>query len=443
MCVKLKWISLTLVILSVLMASTAHAQQQNKYKLKPGAEGKLCLSCHADFAEKLKSKFVHTPVKTAECSGCHNPHTSTHGKLLSASTKTICAACHDQIIPAKPVSTHPVAVEGNCVKCHDPHASNNKANLLQTGNVLCAGCHKTMVDTLAKIKFKHSPVEGGCLNCHDPHASGKSAHLLKTATPGLCLDCHKQDSPGFQRQHVNYPVAKANCVSCHNPHGSNTAGILFDTVHAPVASKRCDQCHDGATSATPFKTKRSGFELCRGCHSPMMNETFGKNRVHWPLVDDTGCLNCHEAHASNQKKLLKAEEASLCATCHTDTMAWQARLVEQEKQERAALRGRPEKGALTHDPIRSGTCSACHLPHASDNVYLMSHSSIVETCGACHDWLKHTSHPMGEKYLDKRNKNLSVDCLSCHRSHGTGYRYMLPFPTATDLCVQCHAQYKR
>lgn len=441
MCVKLQWLCLTLVTLSVLMVSSAHAQ--NKYKLKPGADGKVCLSCHADFAEKLKRKFVHTPVKTAECSGCHNPHTSSHGKLLSASTRTICTTCHDQIIPDKPVSTHQVAVEGNCVKCHDPHASNNKANLLQAGNALCAGCHKTMADTLAKIKFKHSPIEGGCLNCHDPHASGKSAHLLKTATPGLCLDCHKPDSPGFQRQHLNYPVAKANCVSCHNPHGSNTAGILFDTVHAPVASKRCDQCHDSATSSTPFKTKRSGFELCRGCHSSMMNETFGKNRIHWPLVDETGCLNCHEAHASNQKKLLKAEEASLCATCHTDTMAWQARLAEQEKQERAALKGRPEKGALTHDPIRSGNCSACHLPHASDNAYLMRHSSIVETCGACHDWLKHTSHPMGEKYIDKRNKNLSVDCLSCHRSHGTGYRYMISFPTATDLCVQCHAQYKR
>jgi len=52
-----------------------------------GAEGKLCLNCHPDFAEKLKSKFVHTPVKTTECSGCHNPHASRHGKLLFASRR--------------------------------------------------------------------------------------------------------------------------------------------------------------------------------------------------------------------------------------------------------------------------------------------------------------------------------------------------------------------
>jgi len=440
---RIAWLSLSLVVFSVLVVSGVYGQNQNKFRLKPGAEGKLCLNCHNDFEVKLKRKFVHTPVKTAECSGCHNPHTSAHGKLLDASPGRICVKCHEKVIPAKAASTHKVAVEGNCVKCHDPHAADNKANLLKAGNELCIGCHKTIGDTIAKIKFKHNPVESGCLNCHDPHASEKSAHLLKSPVPGLCVECHKPDSPRFVSQHVNYPVAKANCVSCHNPHGSNTAGILFDTVHAPVASKRCNQCHDAATSSTPFKTRRAGFELCRGCHSSMMNETFSKNRVHWPLVDETGCLHCHEAHASSQKKLLKAEEASLCGTCHKDTMEWQVRLAEKQKQEKAALKGRVEKGAFTHEPIQNGNCTACHSPHASDSVNLMSQASTIEGCGACHDWLKHTSHPMGEKVVDPRNKNIKTDCLSCHRSHGTGYRSMITFPAVTDLCVQCHAKLRR
>ena len=439
--VKFSWIYLTLVGLSLIFVSVSYGQ--NKFKLKPGADGKLCLNCHPDFEEKLKSKFVHTPVKSAECSGCHNPHTSSHGKLLDSSAGRVCLKCHEGIIPDKAISTHKVAVEGNCVKCHDPHASNNKGNLLKAGNELCIGCHKTIGDAIAKVKFKHNPVEGGCLNCHDPHASGKSAHLLKNPVPGLCVECHKSDSPSFVRQHVNYPVAKANCSSCHNPHGSNTGGILFDTVHAPVATKRCNQCHDAATSPTPFATRRVGFELCRGCHSSMMNETFGKNRIHWPLVDETGCLNCHEAHASTQKKLLNVEETSLCGRCHKDTAEWQVKLAAKEKQEREASRGRPQKGGFTHDPIQKGGCSTCHLPHASDSVFLMRQASTIDGCGMCHDWLKHTSHPMGEKYSDLRNKNLKVDCLSCHRSHGTGYRYMIPFPAVTDLCVQCHKQLRR
>jgi predicted CXXCH cytochrome family protein len=438
---RVEWVSLALVALVALGLSTARAQ--NRYKLKAGAEGKLCLSCHPDFSEKLKSRFVHTPVKTEECTGCHNPHTSNHGKLLSASTKTICTSCHAEIIPAKRVSVHQVAVDGECARCHDPHASNNKDNLLQAGNALCAGCHKAMADSLAKVKFKHSPVQDSCLNCHDPHASAKAAHLLRSGAPELCLTCHDPGSAGFQRQHANYPVAKADCVSCHNPHGSNTAGLLFDTVHAPVASRRCTQCHEAATSPTPFKTRRPGFELCRGCHNPMLNETFSKNRIHWPLVDRTGCMHCHEPHASTQTKLLRWDEAKLCGTCHVDTLAWQTRLAEKQKEGRAALKGRPEQGVFTHQPVQDGACSTCHLVHASDHEHLLSQASTIEGCGSCHDWLKHTSHPMGERYTDSRNKNLKVDCLSCHRAHGTGYRYMIPFPTTTELCVQCHTQFKR
>jgi predicted CXXCH cytochrome family protein len=124
-------------------------------------------------------------------------------------------------------------------------------------------------------------------------------------------------------------------------------------------------------------------------------------------------------------------------------MEHQVKLAEKESQEKAAAKGRPIKGALTHNPIQEGECSACHLPHASDSAYLMNKPSFNESCGACHDWSKHTTHPMGAKVVDSRNKNLKMDCMSCHRSHGTGYRYLIPFPTVTDLCVQCHKQYKR
>ncbi len=432
-----------LALIAVTALLVAAAPAENKFKLKPGAEGKLCLGCHVDFEDKLKQKSVHTPVKSGECSECHNPHTSAHGKLLDASGRGVCLKCHDGIVPGKPVSAHKPAIEGSCTSCHDPHASDSKANLSKGGNDLCLGCHKALGEAIAKAKFKHAPVQSDCLACHEPHASEKGAHLLKGRVAAVCAECHNPDSANFKRQHVNYPVATADCASCHNPHGSNTAGLLLDTVHAPVASKRCSQCHEPATSATPFKTRRPGFELCRGCHSTMLNETLGKSRVHWPLLDETGCLNCHQPHASRVKKLLKREEASLCGTCHTDTMAWQASLAAKEQQAKAAAKGKPEAGALAHEPVQQGSCTTCHLVHASDNVFLMAQASVVDGCGACHDWLKHTSHPMGEKYGDPRNKNRKLDCLSCHRSHGTGYQHMLTARTQTDLCVQCHAQFKR
>jgi DmsE family decaheme c-type cytochrome len=438
---RLVWLVAILVAVGFVSVSSSHAQ--NKFRLKPGAAGKLCFECHDEFKAKLTAPHVHTPVKSGDCVGCHSAHTAKHGKLLSEAPSGICTTCHADIVPAKAVSNHKVVVEGNCVKCHDPHASPNKAQLLKAGNDLCLGCHKAIADTVAKVKFRHAPVTKDCLGCHNPHGSDKARRLLTKTVPDLCLDCHKADSANFARQHVNYPVAKADCTSCHDVHGSNTAGILFDSVHPPVAAKRCNQCHNPATAADAFATRRAGFELCRGCHAAMVNQAFSKNRVHWPLVDKTGCLNCHEPHASREKKLLNVSEATLCGKCHGDTVAYQARLAEQEVQDKASAKGRVVKGSLTHGPIQTGECSACHSPHASDTPRLMVNSQVVETCGACHDWLKHTSHPMGQKVVDPRNKNRSLDCLSCHRSHGTGYRFLIPYPNSTDLCVQCHRQLRK
>ncbi|MBI2216921.1 MAG: cytochrome c3 family protein [Candidatus Rokubacteria bacterium] len=434
------WVTLGAILLPWL--ATPVADGNEKFRLKPGAEGKLCLDCHSDFTLKLKSRFVHTPVKTGNCTGCHSPHTSAHGKLLSASTRSICLTCHEDVLPEKARSAHRPVIEGRCGTCHDPHASSYKGNLSKNGNELCVGCHTTVVDTAAKAKFPHLPVSDGCLDCHNPHASTAATRLLRSPLPALCIECHQPDA-GFTKQHGGYPVGTANCVSCHAAHGSNTRGILFDTVHAPVAGKACTQCHNPPTAAQPFATTRTGFELCRGCHGKTMNETFGKTRVHWPLLDKTGCLNCHEAHASRKPKLLNVDEAALCGRCHGETTAFQRRLTEKAKQEKPRSKSRVEIGSLTHDPVQRGTCSACHSPHASNSTRLLNQESTVELCGGCHDWLKHESHPMGERYRDKRSKNLSVDCLSCHRSHGTGYRYLIAFPTPTELCVQCHKQQKR
>lgn len=431
-----RWLVLAFVGFAVVVASIAHGQS-NKFRLKPGAEGKVCLGCHTEFAAKLKSKFVHTPVKDGDCTGCHSPHAANHGKLLSASTSAVCLGCHQGLVPDKAASTHKVVIEGGCVKCHDPHASNNKANLLKAGNELCAGCHKRVGDAVAKVKFGHRPVADSCLNCHNPHASEKGRHLLKASVPTLCVQCHKTDRPSFAQQHLNYPVATANCVSCHEPHGSNTAGILYDTVHPPVAAKRCSQCHNPPGGPNPFATRRAGFELCRGCHSAMINEAFGKAEVHWPLVAKRACLNCHSPHASRQKKLLSVDEASLCGQCHGDTVSWQKKLADKAQQQKAAAKGRVEKGGFTHDPVQQGDCTTCHSPHGADGQFLMRRP-IIDTCGTCHDWLKHNSHPMGEKVAEPRNKNRFVNCLSCHRSHGTGNRFMLTFQTSTELCVQCH-----
>ncbi len=409
----------------VVSLAAAPAPSPEQLHLKPGASGKVCVGCHADFEEILKRPFVHTPVKAGNCADCHNPHASSHGKLLEESPNRICAKCHGDILPAKAHSSHPAAVSGDCVKCHDPHGSANKANLILPGNQLCASCHQAVTDAVGKVAFRHTPVDKGCLGCHVPHASEGQASLLKSGEPGLCAGCHPTNAAPFVKQHQGYPVGKARCTSCHDPHGSNARGILWANVHPPLANRMCGQCHNDPGSSAPLATKKEGIDLCRGCHGNLLNEAIGKKKLHWPVMAKGACLTCHNPHASKESGLLVAGPKQVCGSCHADTMA------------------RAARGISKHEPFQQGNCKACHAPHASDNPFFLTAASVIDVCGDCHDWQKHSTHPLGEKTADLRNKNLPVDCTSCHRAHGTEFGKLAPFDPKRDLCVQCHRDMTR
>jgi len=416
---------LLLALLLLVGSSAAAADPQNPFRLKPGARGAVCVDCHGDIAEQLEDRFVHTPVKAGNCADCHNPHASDHGRLLEDEPDRICATCHDDIVPADADSVHRVVADGQCVDCHDPHASNQRANLVQPEAELCATCHGELVEAARSARFGHPPVAEGCLTCHDPHASSGSSRLLATAVPALCTDCHDPRAASFSGQHMGYPVERADCTSCHNPHGSAVAGLLWDNVHPPVESKMCAQCHMDASSPQALELKRPGFETCRGCHDDLVDATFASNRIHGPLLDRQSCLNCHNPHASRESALLKAPQKQVCGNCHGDTLA------------------RLDRSLVKHAPIEAGECSTCHQPHAAEGTFLLVDSDVIALCGTCHDWQRHSTHPIGPETTDPRNPSLNVDCLSCHRSHGSPFKAFANYDPKADLCVECHEQFRR
>jgi predicted CXXCH cytochrome family protein len=414
-----------LLFLVAVVALSLVVQAQNKYRLKPGAKGALCLECHESFVETTRLPHVHTPVKAGDCSDCHDPHTSTHGKLLGGDTTEICADGHGEIVPEDARSAHETAREGDCVACHDPHGSSNPDNLVRGGNELCLGCHAEMAAAVNEASYEHSPAKRDCLGCHTAHASSDSDSLLKKDEPGLCLDCHDPGQAFFGKVHLGYPVTGGRCTSCHDPHGSNNAGLFWANVHAPVASGMCKQCHQESSSPNPLQLAREGMELCRGCHNTMVNTTLSQARLHWPVVGEDSCLSCHAAHASAEGSLLREPAKPLCGQCHQDTLA------------------RQEGSVTKHEPVDDGSCTVCHSPHASDNALLLEEANLNELCGTCHDWQRHSSHPIGNEVIDPRNPNLTVDCSSCHRNHGTGLPHFVYWDHKSELCVQCHAGMQR
>jgi predicted CXXCH cytochrome family protein len=388
---------------------------ENPYQLRPGANGALCLDCHApDMGPILQRAFVHTPVRARDCTGCHSPHVSHRRKLLAADIGQVCSTCH-AVVPAPAVSTHRPVAEGRCTACHDPHASSFKYNLVQDPGALCATCHPAIAEA-ARAEFRHAPVERGCKSCHDPHGSAKAPRLLKAPVPALCIGCHRADR--LASVHGGYPVVNARCTSCHDPHGSSVPRLLYATVHPPVLKRNCAQCHEPPTSKAPFRTRRAGAELCRGCHTERIARMLERSRVHSPVAAGA-CLDCHSPHAAPQRGLVKASMVAVCGRCHADTIRRQA------------------VSPTKHKPIAAGSCTRCHDPHGSDAPLLLARQDVIGLCLSCHDWQKHATHVLGERHRDPRNPNLTISCLSCHRAHGTEYEHLTPFP-GKNLCTNCH-----
>ena len=69
--------------------------------------------------------------------------------------------------------------------------------------------------------------------------------------------------------------------------------------------------------------------------------------------------------------------------------------------------------------------------------------SYQQLCSVCHDWQAHSTHPIGPEVVDMRNQNLTMDCSSCHRSHGTEFEHLSHFDPSGPLCVECHEQFGR
>jgi predicted CXXCH cytochrome family protein len=385
--------------------------------LLPGADGKLCLGCHADFQARLAKPFVHTPLQNGTCISCHDPHASQHGGMLSAEPSKVCLSCHANTVPALAKSVHQPAAEGNCVACHDAHSSDAKFELVRPGIEGCATCHAALTDGWKRARHRH---EASCTSCHDPHASASAEHLLKGADPALCLSCHKPDK-AFVARHFGFPVQTARCTSCHDPHGSDQPGMLFESVHKPVANRQCTECHLPGS----IKAKAEGAALCTTCHAQQVSRMLEAPHVHEALASPGGCLDCHTPHASRQRGLVRGNLRQVCGSCHADTIA------------------RQDRSPTKHPPVADGDCTSCHDPHSSSNALLLKHDGDLQLCGTCHDWQKHSTHPIGVKLVDPRNPNLPVDCLSCHRAHGTEFKHLNPYSTTTELCTKCHQSFKR
>jgi predicted CXXCH cytochrome family protein len=197
-----------------------------RYLLKTAAP-ELCGKCHEKIIKEYQTAAVkHSPVmEESACMNCHDPHTSQKRSLLLADGLDICLKCHDKTVKAgqqdladmklllasNPVHHGPIQ-DRDCSGCHNPHSSTYSrlltdnypkefyAPFFPSRYALCFRCHDAGLakeerttnltgfrDGDRNLHFIHvNRTSNGrtCRSCHEVHASVSPKYIGQTVPFG-------------------------------------------------------------------------------------------------------------------------------------------------------------------------------------------------------------------------------------------------------------------
>lgn len=297
---------------------------------KPTSATATCTEsgCHADL---LAHRFLHGPAAGQKCDACHEYEEPREHRFRALAERDLCAKCHP--MEHRNVVHKPVR-DGQCSGCHDPHGSDHRKMLIaDPSRGLCVTCH---IHEQRAEEHVHGPVAAGaCILCHEPHSSWRPGLLVKDSND-LCADCHAEVRQSGAGLHV-HAAMEQGCTSCHNPHASLNQFML----HKPTD------------------------ELCASCHDSLVESLSSSAVVHGAVHEANGCTQCHSPHSSMLPNLQKHAEPETCLACHDRPVkAASGRLLTNMA---LLLHESPDH----HGPIREGSCSSCHEPHAAEHANLL------------------------------------------------------------------------
>ena len=270
----------------------------------------------------------------------------------------------------------------------------------------CIDCHG---DLMAE-KFVHPVAVDGCSLCHistgEEHPKADvTGFRLSDEYPQLCYNCHDDKN---SKDNVHYPVKDGFCSTCHSPHSSSNVSL----IHSDFSENSCLDCH-----VMEIENKVSG-------HDPAEKGT---------------CISCHDPHQSDYPRMIKTTLNDLCLGCHDRVISPNGTEINNIKQTLA-------EGNTIHDPISTGDCIICHLPHSSDyprlligqyplQQYTEAKVENFDICFMCHDSEMITADST-EYATNFRNGKLNLhylhingprgrNCNLCHNAHGAPGKYLI------------------
>ena len=101
-------------------------------------ESEICGTCHQDIRSQTL-KPSHHPIMEGKvkCSDCHNPHGSSHYKLLREHTPNLCQDCHD-------AARHPGTIYGGGAAWLKPDGTPNPSVNTRFIARACLNCHNAV-----------------------------------------------------------------------------------------------------------------------------------------------------------------------------------------------------------------------------------------------------------------------------------------------------------
>lgn len=379
--------------------------------------------------DKRKEQLSKAPpqISTDEIRGEEKP---VHNKLNVREAKIVkLEDLPDKFKPLKEFLHQPFKM-GACQICHDSNSKKPGALVQKEIEDVCYECHKTRYTK----EFDHTPVkEGRCTDCHDPHQSNVRMLLKAESTNDLCMKCHDRKSS----------------------FGAKAKKLFVDmdlsTKHKPIVEKSCLECHDAHTADYKSLLYMDGkMDLCLDCHDDKREKIrYSKFKHGGVNTSEKRCLECHNPHATKEKKLLKKEPVAGCLSCHNKEVK-----SDEDGGMLMNMKKHLDENPNWHKPIKDvekeGGCSACHDPHGSDNFSMLRKSftknfyADLENkdffCFECH-----TEKKITKQYISKSSEqNITAfrdgdvnlhylhvndrkgrSCRACHDEHASKYNYLI------------------
>lgn len=238
----------------------------------------------------------------------------------------------------------------------------------------CAECHSKIVENwptsphAALVSDASLPLDKqGCQGCHGPgniHQSEDNPEVISFTkmTPkessAACLRCHEKTMAASHWKRTEHARADVPCVSCHQIH-TDTDNALSHVAKADARSQVFT-----AKADPKAMLKADEQTLCGSCHQAAVAEFRGVN--HHPVPEGrVACSDCHNLHPTKTSKVDHDAVKGRCVSCHTEKAG---------------------PFVYEHDPVAGFTgdgCQECHRPHGSNNPAMLN-SVTRGLCAQCH-----------------------------------------------------------